>query len=137
MIVFLYKSPVYAHPGIEGPDGCHYCWSWTRCEFWGNTPNTRHGHRGQLCDPSKGPEDPEYLKRVAFGKTKWFFPYISPPKIKPIEAIQSPSDSPMKQIIDSDGFQSMSDTEKSENNLQSYIDWIKLVYGLLKDILSF
>lgn len=49
---------VWAHPGNTAADGCHFCRS--NCEQWGYTPNTRHGHNGEACDPALGPIDPKY-----------------------------------------------------------------------------
>lgn len=49
---------IFAHPGNTSSDGCHFCH--TNCEKWGYTYETRHGHSGQTCDPSKGPIDPLY-----------------------------------------------------------------------------
>jgi len=49
---------IFAHPGNTSSDGCHFCR--TNCDSWGYTYNTRHGHHGEVCDPSKGPIDPLY-----------------------------------------------------------------------------
>lgn len=55
----LFPTPILAHPGNTAADGCHYCW--TNCAKWGYTYNTRHGHHGEICNPSKGPIDPLYF----------------------------------------------------------------------------
>jgi len=51
-------SNIDAHPGNTASDGCHFCR--TNCGKWGYTYDTRHGHQGQTCDPSKGAIDPLY-----------------------------------------------------------------------------
>lgn len=58
LICLFTPSFAFAHPGSVSSDGCHFCR--TNCEKWGWTYNTRHGHSGQPCDPSKGPIDPLY-----------------------------------------------------------------------------
>lgn len=45
LVVFLSKTPVFAHPGRTASDGCHYCR--TRCDYWGERWNARHCHRGR------------------------------------------------------------------------------------------
>lgn len=46
LVVFLSKTPVFAHPGRTASDGCHYCR--TRCDYWGVTWNVRHCHGGAI-----------------------------------------------------------------------------------------
>lgn len=56
----IFTAPnIAAHPGNTASDGCHFCR--TNCEIWGYTYDTRHGHHGETCDPSKGPIDPLYV----------------------------------------------------------------------------
>lgn len=57
-IIFVSAQPVFAHPGNTSSDGCHFCK--TNCGKWGYTYGTRHGHHGEVCNPSKGPIDPFY-----------------------------------------------------------------------------
>lgn len=57
-IFFCFPVSIFAHPGNVSSDGCHFCR--TNCEKWSYTYETRHGHSGQVCDPSKGPVDPRY-----------------------------------------------------------------------------
>jgi len=49
LVVFLSKTPVFAHPGRTAADGCHYCR--TRCDYWGVPWNTRHCHGGTAPAP--------------------------------------------------------------------------------------
>jgi len=55
----IFTAPnIAAHPGNTASDGCHFCR--TNCGTWGYTYNTRHGHNGEICNPSNGPIDPLY-----------------------------------------------------------------------------
>lgn len=55
----IFTAPnIAAHPGNTASDGCHFCR--TNCGTWGYTYDTRHGHNGETCNPSKGPIDPLY-----------------------------------------------------------------------------
>jgi len=58
IIIFTLPKIILAHPGNTSSDGCHFCR--TNCNSWGYTYGTRHGHHGEICDPSKGPIDPLY-----------------------------------------------------------------------------
>lgn len=59
IVVFLFlPQTIYAHPGRTASDGCHFCK--TNCDSWGYTYSTRHGHNGEVCNPSKGTIDPLY-----------------------------------------------------------------------------
>lgn len=82
LVIFLIinsfiPSFVFAHPGNVSSDGCHFCRS--NCDSWGYTYNTRHGHHGEVCDPSKGPIDPLYA-----GSPQIILPTATPtPKPRP------------------------------------------------------
>ncbi len=59
LFIMIFTVPgVTSHPGNTASDGCHFCRS--NCESWGYTFDTRHGHNGEACSPSKGPIDPLY-----------------------------------------------------------------------------
>jgi micrococcal nuclease len=51
--VFLFSSPVLAHPGKTASDGCHYCR--TNCDKWGVLWNQRHCHGGSASVPTVTP----------------------------------------------------------------------------------
>jgi len=51
--VFLFSSPVLAHPGKTASDGCHYCR--TNCDKWGVPWNQRHCHGGSVSTPTVTP----------------------------------------------------------------------------------
>lgn len=83
LVIFLIinsfiPSLVLAHPGNVSSDGCHFCR--TNCDSWGYTYNTRHGHHGEVCDPSKGPIDPLYSGEGYVPPVK---PQIVPPTATP------------------------------------------------------
>lgn len=44
LVVLLFSSTIYAHPGRTASDGCHYCR--TNCAKWGEVSGARHCHGG-------------------------------------------------------------------------------------------
>lgn len=82
IINFFIPSFVHAHPGNVSSDGCHFCR--TNCDSWGYTYDTRHGHHGEVCDPSKGPIDPLYSGGG----------YVSPVQPKIVSPTATPTSQP-------------------------------------------
>ncbi len=91
LVVFLSKTPVFAHPGRTASDGCHYCR--TNCDKWGVTWNARHCHGGTVSTPS--PRVEQTPTPIIITPTPPPIPSPSPFLKPPPSPSPSPSPSPI------------------------------------------
>jgi len=93
LVVFLFKTPVFAHPGRTASDGCHYCR--TRCGYWGVPWNARHCHGGTVPAPPPKVEPTPTPKIIVPVSTPTPTPISTPSPTSSPTPIPSPSPTPV------------------------------------------
>ena len=63
LVILLFSSNAFAHPGGLAADGCHYCR--TNCAKWGEVQGARHCH-GSTTGPSSSDDDSNWLGWIIF-----------------------------------------------------------------------
>jgi hypothetical protein len=139
-------SNIDAHPGNTASDGCHFCR--TNCGEWGYTYDTRHGHQGQTCDPSKGSIDPLYsrVKVITTPVPTTPSPTITPtPTLTLVTPTSTPTVSPTVSLTPTSQLQQevkelrerLNKTEEKQEQQETRISWLESSVNSLLDWIKY